>query len=121
MSTMIGWIDMETDLEQLEVDFPDAPIDPGVLATYLQAAYEQCLAYIPQKRDAETCELVPDVPDPVPTSWVKAQIWQARALYQSVVTGPGDQVGADGMRVTVYPMDWSVRNLLRPRRIGRFA
>lgn len=118
--TAIGWVDPEdeTTAAVLIVDFPDAPDDEDVLATYLQAAYEQCLDYLPHTRD-EAGELVPAVPATVPARLVKAQIWQARALYQSVVTGPGDQVGADGLRVTVFPMDWSVRNLLRPRRVGR--
>jgi len=118
---LVGWVDTVTHAAVLDVDFPDAPADPDVLATYLATAYEQCVEYLPHTRDALTGELVPVVPDPLPDRLVKAQIWQARALYASVVTGPGDQVGVDGMRVTVYPMDWSVRNLLRPRRVGRFA
>jgi hypothetical protein len=44
---------------------------------------------------------------------------QARAVYNSVKAGSGDQVGPDGLTVTVYPMDWNVKNLLRPRKVGR--
>lgn len=118
---LIGWVDPIADHLELTLDWQDAPDDDETLATYLQTAYEQCVEYLPHVRDTETGELVPDVPDPLPSRLRKAQIWQARALYASAIAGPGDQVGADGMRVTVYPMDWTVKNLLRPRRIGRFA
>lgn len=111
---LIGWVDTDTDLDE----WHDAPSDEDTLARYLGSAYEQCLDFLPQRRDEEGV-LQPVVPDPVPNRLVLAQIMQARALYNGVVTGADDRQGVDGIGVTVFPMDWSVKNLLRPKRIGR--
>ena len=43
-----------------------------------------------------------------------AQLLQARARQRSTVAGGENQVGSD-FPVTVFPMDWSVKSLLRPR------
>lgn len=53
---------------------------------------------------------------PVPDNWVTAQIMQARALVRAGIVGSGDQIGEDGLVVSVYPMDRTVKALLRPRR-----
>ena len=53
----------------------------------------------------------------VPEHWVAAQVLQCRALVRAGVVGDGDRAGLDGADVvTVFPMDWTVKNLLRPRR-----
>lgn len=45
-----------------------------------------------------------------------AEIYQARARYNAVKSaGEGNRVGADGMTVTVFPLDWQVQQLLRPK------
>ena len=103
----IGWVDPD----EVGAFWADAPQDATVLASYLQAAYEQCVAYLPP-------ELFPES-GTIPQRWIQAQIMQARALHRSTVTGSGDQMGGDGYTVTVFPMDWTVKNLLRPKRIGR--
>lgn len=104
---VVGWVDTENILEF----WPDAPDDEEVLSTYLTAAWEQCVAYLPPE------SLVP-YPDPVPRRWVLAQVGQARALMRSNVAGSGDQIGGE-VTVTVFPMDWTIKNLLRPKKIGR--
>jgi hypothetical protein len=108
--TLVGWVETDT-----VADFwPEAEdLVDAVLVSYLQAAYEQCVAYLPA---------VP-LPTPLimtapPERYVQAQIMQARALYRSNVAGSGDQL-AEGQAVTVFPMDWTVKNLLRPKKIGR--
>lgn len=111
---VIGWVDTDTDLNE----WPDAPSDENTLARYLGAAHEQCLDFLPHTRD-EAGVLQPVTPAPVPERFKLAQILQARGLYNSVATGPGDQLGDGSLGVTVFPMDWSVKNLLRPRRVGR--
>jgi hypothetical protein len=45
-----------------------------------------------------------------------AEIYQARARLTAVTSaGEGNQIGADGMTVTVFPLDWQVQQLLRPK------
>jgi hypothetical protein len=111
----IGWVN--TDDESLVEEWRDMPDDPVVAERYLRSAYEQCVDFLPHKRVDGV--LAPVVPDPVPERFRLAQILQARALYNSVIAGPGDSMGADGQSVTVFPMDWSVKNLLRPKSVGR--
>lgn len=112
---IVGWVETTTDL----VDWMDAPTDDVVLARYLSAAHEQCLAFLPHARDELTGVLAPVVPEPVPGRFVLAQVMQARALYRSALAGSDNEIGPDGIAVTVFPMDWTVKNLLRPKRVGR--
>lgn len=97
--------------------------EPDALAL-LTSALEQCQAYAPdvtaaagvsgaQITDTDTDGTV--VEAHAPESWRLAQALQARALYRSGIAGSGDQIGVDGLSVTVFPMDWTVKNLLRPR------
>jgi hypothetical protein len=78
------------------------------LETLLTSAQEQCELYAPALPDGS-----------VPYRFRLAVVMQARALYRASIAGSGDQIGADGLTVTVFPMDWTVKNLLRPKRIGR--
>ena len=52
----------------------------------------------------------------VPEHYVAGQILQARNLIRAGVTG--DQGGSGGYEqvVTAFPLDWTVKQLLRPRR-----
>ena len=110
---VIGWVDTD----HLD-EWRDAPSDDATLTRYLRSAHEQCLDFLPHHRD-EAGVLQPVIPNPVPERFALAQIMQARALYNGVVTGSDDRMGPDSIGVTVFPMDWSVKNLLRPKRIGR--
>lgn len=88
----------------------DAPLDPIVLQELLNAANAQCAAYAPALVDAN------GNPVPPPINYKHAEIRQARALW-AVISGNADnQVGPDGMTVPVFPLDWHVKQLLRPRR-----
>lgn len=111
---VIGWVNTETDLE----DWADRP-DDSTLTLYLNAAYEQCVDFLPHVRNTETGLDEPVIPAILPERFVLAQVMQARALYRSVLSGSDNAIGMDGMQVTVFPMDWTVKNLLRPRRVGR--
>lgn len=113
---LIGWVDTED--PSIPEEWRDMPEDPDVRERYLRAAYEQCLDFLPHKRDV-LGDLVPDVPVVIPERLRLAQMLQARALFNSVTSGPDDSVDSGGVAVTVFPMDWSVKNLLRPKRVGR--
>lgn len=56
-----------------------------------------------------------------PENYVAGQIMQARALAAAGHVGPADQAGGYGETVTVFPMDWTVKNLLRPQRRPYFG
>lgn len=100
MST-VGWVTTEEVLSWWE----DAPLDSDVLIALLQAAYELCATYAPA-----------DVAQPVPETFRRAQYLQAKAMWESERSNAGSSIGAEDFAVPVFPMDWHVKNLLRPKR-----
>lgn len=119
---LIGWVETGTDL----AEWYDAPEDVLDLERYLMAAYEQCRDYAPAPTEWLTdvftdtfTDVFGETMPVVPVRYKLAQVMQARALYRSLLAGSGDAIGVDGLSVTVWPMDWTVKNLLRPKRIGR--
>lgn len=98
------WVTPEDEL--LTVLWADMPISDDVTATVLRAAQRQCADYAPRLAEDAT----------VPDNYRLALVMQARAVHRSFLAGSGDQIGPDGLTVTVYPMDRSVKALLRPSR-----
>ena len=65
------------------------------------------------------CEaFAPAIPEgqEAPENYVAAQVLHARSLVRSGIAGSGDTTGIGTETVTVFPMDWTVKQLLRPRR-----
>ena len=86
--------------------WPDAvEMDDTELEGYLQSAYEQCRAFATPLADGQTT---------IPRRVVDAQIMQARAIWRAVTAGDDNGIGPDGLTVTTFPMDRTVKNLLRP-------
>lgn len=97
-----GWhtVDSIRDGEQ----WPDSiNLTDDALQDLLDTAQVQCQAYAPQ------------VAGTVPVNYRQAQLLQARNLWQAVKKDNGDQIGADGFAVRVYPLDWVVQGILRPK------
>lgn len=84
---------------------------PGAL-DYVSMELPLRVAQIQCERFAPTLPEGAEIPD----NYIAAQIMQARALVRAGIVGTGDQVGGYGETVTVFPMDWAVKNLLRPKR-----
>lgn len=105
MST--SWLDVGT-MNEVVGFWPGADeVDLDHLAMLLASAQAQCAAF------------APETGADVPVNYRQAQVLQARALYRSGMAGTNDQIGIDGQAVTVFPMDWTVKLLLRPRGIPR--
>lgn len=79
---------------------------PEIVEIYLDAARAACEEFAP----------VLASPEEPPTHYVIAQAYQARAVARAALAGGQDQIGADGFGVTVFPLDWTVKQLLRPKR-----
>jgi hypothetical protein len=95
-------------------------VDPAELVHLLASAQVQCEDFAPTLTTTTTAldgTVTTTTAEP-PVNYLKAQAFQARALYRSSIAGSGDQIGGDGFTVTVFPMDWTVKALLRPRRPG---
>lgn len=100
----MGWITTGDDERLADLWPGSVDLTDTALELVLAAAAEQCQAYAPTLPEGED----------TPSRYVLAQVLQAKGLATAGYTGPSDSLGGeDG--VTVYPMDWQVRNLLRPR------
>lgn len=93
-------------LEQARAQWADAPLDDIFLYQILDSAKTQCVEYAP----ALAANAV------IPLNYLQAQVMQARALYQSVIANQNDQVGIEGFAVRVFPLDFTIRALLRPKK-----
>ena len=90
-----------------------AQLEEASVEIYLASAQTQCVEFLGDRYSDG---------DPVPHPWRLAQLMQARALSRVADTDSGDQVGPEGIGVTIFPMDWQVKRLLVPeRRIGGLA
>jgi len=96
-----GWMQ----LDDARQDWSDAPVSDVRLYGLLEAARLAVLTYAP----------VSDRPAAaIPQSWREAQLMQAKAIDQLTRDGMGERVGPEGFAVRVYPLDWNVKQLLRP-------
>jgi hypothetical protein len=97
-----GWLT----LELARAQWADAPLDDVFLYQLLDTAKEQCLAYAPALELGAV----------VPARYIQAQLTQARALYQSTIANQADNVGIEGFTVRVFPLDFTIRAMLRPKK-----
>lgn len=101
-----GWITDPAD-PRLVVLWAGAEDYGDQLAFPLYCAAVQCANFAPTLAVGAT----------VPDNWVAAQVLQARALVRAGIVGDGDRAGIDGGEtVAVFPLDWTVKALLRPRK-----
>jgi hypothetical protein len=95
-----GWLD----LDDARLRWADAPEEDDILTDLLDVAREAVLAYAPLL--AEGAE--------IPTSYRMAQQMQMKAIWTATV-GEGGGLGPDGFVIVPKPLDWNIRQLLRPR------
>lgn len=102
--TLTTWLTgAETDL--IESVWSDArDLTAPAVAMYLGAAREACEAYAP-----------PQPTTGVPDSWRIAQAMQARSIYNAAFASSGSDFDGGGYTPAVHPLDWQVRQLLRPK------
>ena len=99
------WITDPTD-PRIGVLWPGGEDYGDDLAFPLTVARHECVEFAPA--------LAEDAP--VPAHYVAGQVLQCRALVRAGVVGSGDQTGGYAETVTLFPLDWTVKQLLRPRR-----
>lgn len=97
-----GWVS----IEQAREDWQDAPSSDAQVFVLLESAKLSCIPYAPALPAGA----------PVPANYVQAQLMQARNIWNSTKSDPGDMVGADGFAVRVYELDRPIKGLLRPKR-----
>lgn len=97
-----GWYTIDA----AHTDWSGAPEDDARLFDLLDAARAQVLAYAPAL-EAGT---------PPPATYRQAQLMQARNIWNAGITDPSSSTyGGGEFSIPIYPLDWSVRQMLRPR------
>ena len=93
-------------------DAPGYPEDEAdVLVELLEVAREQVEAYapaLPLPAEGEALE--------IPATYRYAQLMQARNIWNASTVSPGGDLGEGDFTITVHPLDWTVKQMLRPKR-----
>jgi len=95
--------------DEAKGDWPDLPTGKEG-ADLLVAARIQCEAFAPAPEPGSRS---------IPETYRMAHLMQAKAIRQAQTTGGSSTSGdleAGGQTVRVFPMDWQVKQLLRPTR-----
>lgn len=82
-----------------------ASIADDTLTLILATAEAQCRAFAPV--------LAAGVE--VPANYVLATVTQGKSIYRALSGGGTQEIGPDGLIISVPPLDWHVQNMLRPR------
>lgn len=109
---MSGWYTVEEARE----DWRDAAqVTDERLATLLDAAKEAVWSY---GRSLTLADDAP-VPDDIPAGWREAHLMQTRNTWNSSKTDPEGILGSGEFEVRPFPMDWMVKQLIRPLTVPR--
>ncbi|WP_295012499.1 hypothetical protein [uncultured Microbacterium sp.] len=92
---------------QLPELWADMPVMESVTTLYLAAAKEACIAYAPA---------LPSGVTEIPDGWRLAQALQAQNAWNANQAAPSPDFDGSGYGVTTHPLDWQVKQLLRPKR-----
>jgi len=101
VQTADGWLTLDGARQM----WPQAPDDDVTLAMLLDSAKAACVAFAPA--------LDPAIP--IPASYRQAQFQQARSTWLAMSSTTDSRIGDEGFAITVFPLDWQVKQLLRPR------
>lgn len=85
------------------LEWPGAPAQDGTLARLLDVAQDQVEAYAPQLLTMA-----------VPERYRAAQLMQARNTFNASLTNGDQQTDMGGFVMTIRPLDWAVKQLIRP-------
>lgn len=99
----------------------DAPLDDEQLTELLEVAKQAVLAYAPALPEGsytlEDGMVVMVGPDTVPINYRAAQLMQARNVWNSSKASPTGDFDGGSYSLTTFPLDWQVKQLLRPRSV----
>jgi hypothetical protein len=113
--TAVGWV-ADVDL-LIESEDWAGNISREQLVECLTAAYEAGQAFVPLLDGG--ARWTPEYAGPVPVRFAMAQKLHARDLARASYTNAESQTGGDGFPITIFPMDFKIKALYRPRRALR--
>ncbi len=85
----------------------DAPTDEAQLTELLTAAAAAVEAYAPVEGDPER---------PGWEALRRAQLTHTRNMWNAGIVSPGGEFGEGEFAMSTHPLDWHVKQLLRPKR-----
>lgn len=97
--------DQWVSIEEARDKWRDAPESDTALFELLETARITCVAFAPELAEGTA----------VPLNYRAANLMQARNQWNASKVDPNGQVGADGFQITIFPLDWAVKALLRPK------
>lgn len=116
---MADWYTLET----IRADWRDAPSSDTVLQQLLDASKQQVLAfdngYTWRKAGGAQADYTGDYrAGAVPSNLVMAQRMQVRNLWNaSQVDASGNAGGEDTFVIRPFPLDWVIRQVIRPKTV----
>lgn len=94
-------------LDSARAEWADAePLSDLRLFQLLELARQQVVAYAPTLAEDAS----------VPTNYRQGQLMQARNLLNAAQVDPSGAIGEDTFALRPYPLDWMVKQVLRPQR-----
>ena len=87
-------------------EWADAPYDDVQLFELLEIAAGQALAYAPA--------LI--IGARIPTAYATGQLMQARNIWNASKVNPSGDMGDGSFVITPKPLDWMIKQILRPKR-----
>lgn len=90
----------------------DADLDDEVLEELLEVAKQQVIAYAPALPVVDP----PVTPEQIPGNYRYAQLEQAKNLWNAARVDATGGDGEDGFVRRPHPLDWIIKQILRPRR-----
>jgi hypothetical protein len=97
-----GWHTLDSAREE----WPDAPKVDATLWDFLNVAKGQVFEYGTNLAEGA----------PIPTNWRAAQLMQAKALRDKNGADTDDNINSGTFGVTIYPMDKTIRSVIRPKK-----
>ncbi|CAO1650549.1 Head-to-tail adaptor [Salinibacterium sp. NYA9b] len=100
------------DIESVREEWLDAPESDDLLEELVEVAQQSVVAYAPklvEPEDEETEQVIP-------TNYRYAQLQQVKNLWNAGRVDSSGGVGDDGFVFRPHPLDWVIKQILRPRR-----
>lgn len=104
---MASWHTIETARDE----WIDAPLDYDALTELLAISRQQVVRYAPALAETD-----PPTPDECPDNYRYGQLRQAENLFNAARVDSNGGEGSGEFVVRPHPLDWVVKQILRPRR-----
>lgn len=96
------------DIESIRMAWLDAEqIEDSLLGELLEVAQDAVIAYAP---------VLPQGATDIPTRYRLGQMMQVRNLWAATMVSTSGDLGGETFVITPRPLDWHVRQILRPAR-----